>query len=354
MLRYKREVKIWKEKKELESEAQALAKHSNFISQMNASFSSQGSESSFLDALPDEGRSSMHNRSTYDSFNSSVSSMDSRFSEHGGDPESMQQMIQRQQQLLQQQLREVNPQFMGTTFGNQSQGQQRFGMPGSNAFHSSFSSMPQGMLNDFQPMPQQQQSQMMMMQQQQQPQRVPMGNNSFSDFRPSTMGQNSASFNMMGSASFNGMQQNSFGNNNTMGNNMNNNMGNNMNNMNNLMHNDMNNPMQTFGHSSSSSLQVGDALLGPSNHVSDYSTSVSRTSNHTTSGFNSSFQNSGFASHSSGFNAADGLVPPSAVSSEGMNLSDSYHIQTKTQNQQGNTMNFGDMDMDRSFHSFHR
>jgi hypothetical protein len=101
------------------------------------------------------------------------------------------------------------------------------------------------------------------------------------------------------------------------------------------------NTMQQMGHSSLNSLQFGDAILGPSNHVSDYSSSAPHVSSSHGSGFSGSY--SGFASQnsalanslSSGFNASDGLTPPSAFNAEGMQISDSnYGIQLQQQQQQ--------------------
>ena len=118
-------------------------------------------------------------------------------------------------------------------------------------------------------------------------------------------------------------------------------------------------PMQAMGHSSINSLQLGDALLGQSNHVSDYSSSVPQ-SHHGSSGFSMSYSNhtAAFdASHSSGFHASDGLSPPSASNADGMTFHDSNYMrqqqqrqQAQQQQQQGGTMHpSGTTDMDQSF-----
>jgi hypothetical protein len=294
MLRYKREVKVWKEKKEMESEANAIAKHSSFINSMSSSFSSQDSGSSLnFESLPPNKPVPIH-----DAFNSSHSSVESRASDFSLEPEPIQTMIHRQQQILQQQLREVNPQFMGTTFNNQGN-QMTYGMPGSNALHASFSSLPAGNMSDFQRM--------------QQRQRAPMGHSSFGDFQHRSGHSSFGDFQRRsGHSSFGDFQHRSghpFG-----------------------------NTMQQMGHSSINSLQLGDALLGPSNHVSDYSSSAPHLSSSHGSGFTGSYsgfasQNSAFASSlSSGFNASDGLTPPSAFNAEGMQLSDlNYNMQQQQQ-----------------------
>ncbi|KAL3915884.1 MAG: hypothetical protein SGILL_005438, partial [Bacillariaceae sp.] len=157
-LRYKRELKVWKDKKDLELEASTMAKHSDFINSMNMS-SSMRSESSttsaYLDSLPREGSISMHStsgnpaRSFSNSFNSSMTSMDgpSFHLPTSGEPESVQQAFQRQQQLLQQQLRmdnHLNPSagFSGINMVGRGGGDMPRMTPGSNAFHSSFSGLP--------------------------------------------------------------------------------------------------------------------------------------------------------------------------------------------------------------------
>jgi hypothetical protein len=127
MMRYRREVKVWKDKKEMEEEAHAMAKHANFMNQMNASFSSVESSDTNVDSLADEStRSEPWNRSKggimNEAFNTSFSSVDSGASGASAfsyEPEPIQTIIHRQQQILQQQLRECNPNFMGATIQNQ-------------------------------------------------------------------------------------------------------------------------------------------------------------------------------------------------------------------------------------------
>lgn len=158
-LRYKRELKVWKDRMDLEVEATTLAKHSTFISSMNMSTSmrSEGSTTSeYLDSLPREGSLSQHSAASYSnnpgrsfssSFNSSMNSVDSvSFNFSTTEPDSMQQAFQRQQQILQHQLRmdqNMNPSFAGRGMGGMGGAEDGPMMaPGSNAFHSSFSSLP--------------------------------------------------------------------------------------------------------------------------------------------------------------------------------------------------------------------
>lgn len=147
MVRYRRELKTWKEKKERESEISALAKHSNFVNQMSNSFNSSASLS--LDDLPDDGNASASTSSMHDSFNSSHSSLGGYGSAERrkmkGD--SMNIMIQRQQQLLQQQMLHQQQNIPST---NLSQQEMMGNIPGSNAFHQSFSNLPN--FGDFQAM----------------------------------------------------------------------------------------------------------------------------------------------------------------------------------------------------------
>ena len=308
----------------MESEANAIAKHSNFIKSMNSSFSSQDSNSSFLDNLPDESNRSdsrPHNRQgdMHESFNSSFTSVDSRGSDYGmepePEPEPIQHMLQRQQQILQQQLRGVNPNFMGTTLSlnindssssssnNNSHQVWRdqkmpYVMPGSNAFHSSFSNM-----NNFSNLQQQQHQRGTGM----------LGHSSFGDTQQHR-----------GQLSFGNFQNNQ---------------------------QIIPNTMQQFGNSSLQSLQLGDALHGVSNHASDYSSSAPHCqmqSSHS-SGFSASFH-SGFAnSYSSGFQHSDGLAPPSAthdvmqISNHSSNYGMPMHQQQQQQQQQP-----GNLDRKRS------
>mmetsp|Transcript_124972 Transcript_124972/g.186646 ORF Transcript_124972/g.186646 Transcript_124972/m.186646 type:complete len:431 (+) Transcript_124972:157-1449(+) len=145
MMRYRREVKAWKDKKEMEEEAHAMAKHANFMNQMNASFSSVDSADSTYESLPDEStRSEPWNRSKggimNEAFNNSFSSVDSGASEFSYEPESIQTIINRQQQILQQQLRESKPSFMGATIPNQRPSV----VPNNEMMNSSFSSLQGG------------------------------------------------------------------------------------------------------------------------------------------------------------------------------------------------------------------
>ncbi|KAG7354134.1 HMG high mobility group box-containing protein [Nitzschia inconspicua] len=163
-LRYKRELKVWKDRKDMELEANTLAKHSNFINSMNMSTSmrSEGSTTSeYLESLPREGSLSQHStmssynnpgRSFSSSFNSSTNSVDSvSFNLSSAEPEYIQQAFHRQQQILQQQLRldqnimMMNPGsvgFAGAGHGMMMGEDGPMMAPGSNAFHSSFSSFP--------------------------------------------------------------------------------------------------------------------------------------------------------------------------------------------------------------------
>jgi hypothetical protein len=105
MVRYRRELKVWKEKKDQESEATAIQKHNNFVSQLGSSYSSSTTDPFSLDAL--HGESSSDATSMHESLNSSHSSFgDMKSSERRRmKSESMNMMIQRQQQqFLQQQL----------------------------------------------------------------------------------------------------------------------------------------------------------------------------------------------------------------------------------------------------------
>jgi hypothetical protein len=163
MLRYKRELKVWKDMKDLEHEQTTLAKHSNFMNSMSSIMASESSTSEYLERLQEEGSSThsgYYNQGRYSSFgaqhpdvtsfNSSMSSLDSH-SLHlsGADSEPMQQMLLRQQQILQEQLMFDN----STSMVSQSSNHTRVSMPGggvgvgmlppgSNAFHASFSSFP--------------------------------------------------------------------------------------------------------------------------------------------------------------------------------------------------------------------
>lgn len=280
MIRYRREIKVWKERKELESEATAMARHNTFVSSMSSSFNSGASEEINLDSLPDESDHT-NPRVVQDSFNSSHSSLGSyapadRRRMHSN---SMNMMIQRQQQILRQQLREDNSNFMATTLKTNSpvQSSPYNSLPGSNAFHQSFSSLPsrfpdfEDPITDFQ-QPQtmeqlqlQQERQLEQMRQLQIQQRiiqqqleiqrnhfqltagmanVNRGHSSFSDIMSQPMmTQHQSNMQFQG------------------------------------------NP---FGNSSlDQSINLGEALTAPSIHVSDYSNSAA-TGHHNSSGFGSS------------------------------------------------------------------
>lgn len=144
MIRYRRELKLWKEKKELESEASAMARHTSFVSTMNSSFNSTGGDEMNLGILPDEGAPSSP-RVMHDSFNSSHSSVASfpLVERRNLQSSSMSMMIQRQQQILRQQLREENNSVLTGTRPIPSSSQLTSNtLPGSHAFHQSFASLP--------------------------------------------------------------------------------------------------------------------------------------------------------------------------------------------------------------------
>lgn len=287
MIRYRREVKIWKEKKEMESEASALAKHSSLIHQMSNSFSSAASSAEdYLDALPDESGDS-DSRAMNGSFNSSYSSAgDSSMSgKRRMHSDNMSLMIQRQQQLLRQQLRGANSDFMATTLaGNNGQVQQN--LPGSQAFHQSFSSTPSGF--DFEPLPEVPQSQTMQQLKLQQEQQL-------EQMRQLQMKQQQIQQQMqmqrMQQRHLQQQQQQNFG----MGNSsLTDGQG-----LSFVNQHQMANQTPLFGNPAlDSSLNLGDALQSPSVHVSDYSSS---TVGHG-SGF-ASTRSFGMGSHSDGMNA---------------------------------------------------
>ena len=161
MHRYKREVKVWRDKKEKESEEVSLAgagsnKESNFMRAMNSSFSSvDSSDSDFnLDDLPVEKIHSdpwqpRKQSSNYDSFNSSFSSVDSRASDFSLEPLPIRNMIvqqqlmrrqeQQQQQQHQQQFGDSKPQYVSS---NHSPMMPPYALPPGVQFgHSSLSSL---------------------------------------------------------------------------------------------------------------------------------------------------------------------------------------------------------------------
>jgi hypothetical protein len=283
MIRYRREVKTWREKKEMENEASAIAKHSSFIKSMNSSLPSadSGGSTDLLNSLPDESiqNDSWQHRGgsqLESAFNSSSSPVDPRASDFSLEPEPIQTMIHREQQKLQHQFREVNPQFMGPTLNAQAQ----YRVPGSAPLHASFGILPLAQQNDFHHMQQ----------------RAQFGHSPLSD-----MNRSAHSMNRSAKSSFSDpMPRRS------------------------AHQTPFNHWPQAAGHASIQSLHLGDAALhqslqfsdaihGHSNHVSDYSSS-----HNSCSGFASS-QGSSFASmgQKSGFNSSDGLVPPSAFMIEG-------------------------------------
>jgi hypothetical protein len=141
MVRYRREVKVWKDKKELESEANTMAKHGNFINSMSNSFNSTSSE---LEGLPDEG-SAADQRAIHESFNSSYSSAGDSTSVGRRRIQSDSMMIQRQQQILRQQLHSGGSNFMTSQMNmNRQMAPINNTLPGSQAFHQSFSALPTG------------------------------------------------------------------------------------------------------------------------------------------------------------------------------------------------------------------
>lgn len=144
MIRYRRELKLWKEKKELESEASALARHTSFVSTMNSSFNSSGGDEINLGNLPDESAPTSP-RVMHESFNSSHSSIASLPppDRRNLQSSSMSMMIQRQQQILRQQLREENNSLFTGARAVASSSQLPYNtLPGSHAFHQSFASLP--------------------------------------------------------------------------------------------------------------------------------------------------------------------------------------------------------------------
>jgi hypothetical protein len=162
MLRYKREVKVWKDRKDLEDEQTTLAKQSMFVNSMSSSLASESSTSEYPERYPEGGSghlsgswnrpgrysSSFGGQQTdVTSFNSSISSLDSHIPHFAAsDSESMQQMLMRQQQILQQQFMFDN----STSMVSQSSSHTRTsgpggGMmmtPGSSSLHASFSNFP--------------------------------------------------------------------------------------------------------------------------------------------------------------------------------------------------------------------
>jgi hypothetical protein len=138
-LRYKRELKLWKERKDYEIEATTIAKHSNFMNSMNMSSSLRSSDSTsqstsdYLDSIPREGSMSTsfnNQRNFSNSMNSSMNSIDPSALHAERD---MHNTFHRQQQILQEQLAiDNNLAAMNAA-------------PGSHAFHSSFTSIPSRM-----------------------------------------------------------------------------------------------------------------------------------------------------------------------------------------------------------------
>ena len=161
MLRYRREVKVWQEKKERETEAHTLAKHNSFISQMTGSFSSSNAED-ILKSLPVESSNIQSKSFQNDSFHSSSNSAySSSFNSFGSfdntstgvqrrmEPNSIPSMLRRQQLLLQDQIVEGSADITNSAMTRIRQ-EPNLGLPGSNAFHQSFTSLPAG-ITDFRP-----------------------------------------------------------------------------------------------------------------------------------------------------------------------------------------------------------
>eukprot|EP00529_Nitzschia_sp_RCC80_P017903 CAMPEP_0113507290 /NCGR_PEP_ID=MMETSP0014_2-20120614/36381_1 /TAXON_ID=2857 /ORGANISM="Nitzschia sp." /LENGTH=816 /DNA_ID=CAMNT_0000402879 /DNA_START=176 /DNA_END=2626 /DNA_ORIENTATION=+ /assembly_acc=CAM_ASM_000159 len=198
MLRYKRELKVWRDKKDLEIEADAQARHSKFMSSMGSSFSGsvnsevsisfsqlQASTSDCVEGHPDEGVSKMggvlsssfsnhRGRHENTAMNASLSSLESQRSpiprarrgsmtmkarlqstaegrpEHSS-PVASNSIVQRQQHILKQQMmldRSNNSNSMNMSLSshhseqNQSSNLQ---MMGPSSVHSTPSGMAMGM-----------------------------------------------------------------------------------------------------------------------------------------------------------------------------------------------------------------
>eukprot|EP00934_Nitzschia_sp_Nitz4_P003415 Nitzschia sp. Nitz4//scaffold19_size178191//89180//90305//NITZ4_001979-RA/size178191-exonerate_est2genome-gene-0.6-mRNA-1//1//CDS//3329540685//3405//frame0 len=120
MLRYRREVKVWREKKEMEMEADAVAKHNSFINSMSSSFASSYSSDEYgFDSFNEDSTRSEPPRTLNESFNSYASMNDSPTTGNyaTADPSSISVVLQRQQQFLQQQLRESKTALQGGNAG---------------------------------------------------------------------------------------------------------------------------------------------------------------------------------------------------------------------------------------------
>ncbi len=277
MIRYRKELKVWKEKKEHESEINAIARHTSFVTNMSNSLNSGVSEEIVIGSLPDEGDSSVP-KVVQDSFNSSHSSLGSfstaeRRRMHSN---SMNLMIQRQQQILRQQLRDENSNFMVATRTANSPSQLSYNaLPGSNAFHQSFSSMPSRFSDFEEPLADFQQPQTMeQLQRQQQRQLEQMRQLQIQQHiiqQQIEMQRNNAQINAMnnmnrGHSSFSDIMSQP-----TMA----------------QPHNQMQFQSGMYGNSlMEQSMNLGEALLAPSVHVSDYSRSEA--GHHSGSGFGAS------------------------------------------------------------------
>ena len=326
MMRYKRELKAWKDKKELEDEAKTVAKHQDFMTKMNQSFSSAGSSSqstteSILANLPDEGGSSgkrqgeppawghsrlsasapggmtMMNNNEFNNSYSSVESSASAFS-YEQEPEPMQQIISRQQQILNQMRGSSN---LGPTIPNQgpsaaaaasahqpqsmSMSMMQGGPYGSMQHHGGNASMMQMMQHQQNMMMQQQMDRMGM----QSPQQMHYPNMNQPSFHPQ-QGSAASMMPMMNAGAGSAMMHGGGG--------------------------GYNNWNGQVGNSSLNSLPANESLFTPSYHgqasqVSDYSSTynphASQSNMSTSTGFNSSFASSSMG----GFHPADGLAPPS-------------------------------------------
>lgn len=288
MLRYRREVKVWREKKELEMEADAMARHNSFISSMSNSMSSSASEDVGYDAVPpDSSRSD--SRALHESFNSSYSSSvcDSpAASQYSVEQGSISHVLRRQQQILQQQLRDGKSSFGGSAMSSPRM-QPPYVSPLSQSYNQSMGSSLSGSMADygqqtiqqmqFQQMQQLQQMQRIQMQQQQIQHQMKMQQQQLQQSMVMSMNMTSPDVPSRSFTAPNMPMTLPFG----------------------------NNPQPAMGNMSfDQSIHLGDALLGPSNHVSDYSSSEHNP--------NDASLFSGFASTTSfGYSQSDALTSAS-------------------------------------------
>lgn len=313
MIRYRRELKVWKERKELESEANALARHSSFVNTMNNSFNSNTTDEINIDSLPDESDSSA-SKLMSDSFNASHSSLGSYSSAERRrmHSNSMNMMIQRQQQILRQQLRDENSNFMMASRTAHSPSQSSYNsLPGTNAFHQSFSSMPSRFsdfeepMADFQQAPTMEQLQLQQERQLEQMRQLQLQQRLIQqqiEIQRNHLQLTSGMTNMnRAHSSFSDIMSQP------------------------VMtphQNQMQFQASTFGHSSlEQSMNLGEALLTPSVHVSDYSNSG--TGHHSSSGFGGS--RSFAMSHSDSMTASSfqGSIP-SQITNRQVQASNSF------------------------------